>query len=97
MPKKPQHLKALARANKIRFARADIRKQVFNGEITIAGLVTTMPKAIETLEVYKALTWQMRWGRARSLRALQTIGLSEWVTFGNLTPRQKDLLIKKFI
>jgi hypothetical protein len=70
---------------------------VVNSEITIAGLVMTMPEAIENLEVYEVLTWQMRWGRARSLRTLRTIGLSEWVTFGKLTPRQKDLLIKEFI
>ena len=39
----PQHLQALARANKVRLARAELKRQVAEGELSVADVIQPMP------------------------------------------------------
>ncbi|MCW2992624.1 MAG: hypothetical protein JWQ18_119, partial [Conexibacter sp.] len=39
----PQHLRALARANEVRLARAELKRQVADGEINAAHVILECP------------------------------------------------------
>lgn len=93
MTDEPQHLKALASANRIRFERAQVKRDLKSGKITIPELLQDIPEGIESATVYEMLDAMDRWGRVRSRRLLTRLGISEWVTFRNLTGRQKLLLM----
>ena len=39
----PQHMQALARANRVRLARAELKRQVAEGELSVADVVLSCP------------------------------------------------------
>ena len=39
----PQHMRALAQANRVRLARAELKRQVGEGETTVAEIVLECP------------------------------------------------------
>jgi hypothetical protein len=88
----PQHLQALERANKVRLARAEIKRRVASGELSAAEIVRTPPDEVLTMEVAELLTSQRRWGHTRARRFLAGIPLTETKTLGSMTLRQRDTL-----
>lgn len=56
-------------ANQIRCERAHLRRRVKSGQVSLYALLREPPKAIETLPLFKLLTWQHLMGtkRARSI------------------------------
>jgi hypothetical protein len=88
----PQHLQALERANKVRLARAEIKRRVASGELSAADIVRTPPDEVLTMEVAELLTSQRRWGHTRARRFLAGIPLTETKTLGSMTLRQRDTL-----
>ena len=89
----PQHMVAMARANEIRFARADLKRQVRNGDLTVHDVLTTMPYCIASLRVYDLLQWPRRRGHLFAVRALTAAGASEFRTVRDLTRRQRAALL----
>jgi hypothetical protein len=85
----PQHLQALARANEVRLARADLKRRVCEGEISAAEVVLESPWEAETMTVADLLLSQRRWGRTRCRKFLQAIPMSEAKTIGTMTDRQR--------
>src|SRR5215208_6028108 len=45
----PQHMQALAQANKVRLARAELKRQVGDGEISVADVVLDCPWESESM------------------------------------------------
>ena len=45
----PQHMRALARANKVRLARAELKRQVAEGELSVADVILGCPWEAETM------------------------------------------------
>jgi hypothetical protein len=45
----PQHLRALARANEVRLARADLKRRVLDQEVSVAEIVLDPPPAAENM------------------------------------------------
>jgi len=88
----PQHLRALARANEVRLARADLKRRVAVGEITAAEVILSSPWEAETMTVSDLLMSQRRWGHTRCRKFLQCIPVSETKTVGSLTDRQRRAL-----
>jgi hypothetical protein len=88
----PQHMRALERANVVRLARAELKRQIAAQETTVAEVVVTRPWQAERMPVSELLISQKRWGRARAHRLLQSIGLSENKAMGTLTDRQRVVL-----
>ena len=39
----PQHMRALARANEVRLARAELKRRITHGELTVAEVVLDSP------------------------------------------------------
>jgi hypothetical protein len=88
----PQHLRALARANEVRLARAELKRQIADGEISAAHIILECPWEAASMTVSDLLTSQRRWGSTRCRKLLQSIPMSENKTVGSLTERQRRAL-----
>jgi hypothetical protein len=88
----PQHMRALEYANRVRLARAALKRAVGSGEIEAAGVIRACPWEAETMTVSELLRAQRRWGRTRSRKFLLSLALNENRQVGRLTERQRLLL-----
>src|ERR671929_392237 len=85
----PQHMQALAQANKVRLARAELKRQVADGEMSVADVVLGCPWEAESMTISDLLMSQHRWGRTRCRRFLASIPMPENKTIGSMTERQR--------
>lgn len=88
----PQHMRALARANKVRLARAELKRQVTEGELSVADVVLECPWEAESMAISDLLMSQHRWGRTRCRRFLMSVSMTETKTIGTMTERQRRAL-----
>ena len=88
----PQHMRALAEANRVRLARAALKRMVQGGDVDTAEVVRECPWEVETMTVGELLRSQRRWGRTRARKFLFSIAVNENRQLGRLTARQRDLL-----
>jgi hypothetical protein len=88
----PQHMQALARANRVRLARAELKRSIARGEIEAADVVRDCPWETESMTLAELLTSQRRWGRTRARKFLVSLALNENKRLGTLTTRQRALL-----
>jgi hypothetical protein len=86
----PQNMRALARANEVRLARAELKHEVASGERTVADVILEPPDSALTMTVADLLMSQHRWGRTRTRRFLATMPLSETKQVGAMTGRQRQ-------
>ena len=87
-----QHMRALAQANRVRLARAELKRQVAEGETPVADVVLECPWEAESMTISDLLMSQHRWGRTRCRRFLASIPMSETKTIGSMTDRQRRAL-----
>ena len=90
----PQHMQALAHANRVRLARASLKRDVASGAVDAAEIVRECPWEVESMTVGELLRSQRRWGRTQR-KFLFSIALNENRTLGRLTARQRDLLAEE--
>jgi hypothetical protein len=88
----PQHMRALAQANRVRLARAELKRQVAEGEATVSDIILACPWEAESMAIADLLLSQHRWGRTRCRRFLASIPMSETKTIGSMTDRQRRAL-----
>jgi hypothetical protein len=88
----PQHLRALEQANRVRLARAELKRRVAGQATTVADVVLDCPWEAESMALSDLLMSQRRWGRARCRRVLLSLGLPENKQIGTLTDRQRRAL-----
>jgi hypothetical protein len=88
----PQHMQALERANRVRLARAELKRSIGRGEVDISDVIRDCPWETESISLTELLTSQRRGGRTRARKLLQGLALSENKRLGTLTPRQRALL-----
>src|SRR3954447_13811526 len=88
----PQHLRALQQANRVRLARAELKRQVADGERTVGEIVLECPWEAESMTIGDLLQSQHRWGRTRCIKFLAALSMSETKTIGSMTDRQRDAL-----
>ena len=91
-PAGPQHMRALERANKVRLARAELKRRVASGEIGVAEVILECPWEADSMAVADLLTSQRRWGQTRCRKFLAQIPMSERKTVGSMTERQRRTL-----
>jgi hypothetical protein len=84
-----QQLQALRQANRVRLARAELKRKVATGELSVAEIVTDSPWEASGMEIGDLLRSQRRWGAARCRRVLVSVGLAENKQVGTLTDRQR--------
>jgi hypothetical protein len=88
----PQHMRALAQANRVRLARAELKRQVTDGDMIVADVVLSCPWEAESMAIADLLMSQHRWGRTRCRRFLASIPMSETKSIGSMTDRQRRAL-----
>ncbi|MGC9219967.1 MAG: hypothetical protein ACP5H2_01280 [Solirubrobacteraceae bacterium] len=88
----PQRLRALAHANAVRLARAELKRHIADGKLSAAEAILQCPDAVQRWTVAELLMAQRRWGDTRCRKFLERNGLSEIKTVGALTERQRRLL-----
>ena len=91
----PQHMRALARANEVRLARAELKRSVSDGELSAACVILECPMEAESMPIADLLASQRRWGTTRCRKFLAAIPMSETKTIGSLTDRQRRELASK--
>ena len=84
-----QHLQALEYANRVRLARARMKRRIAAGELSAAEVILSCPWQAHSMSISDLLMSQKRWGRTRCRKFLQSIGLLESKTVGSLTQRQR--------
>jgi hypothetical protein len=88
----PQHMQALEHANRIRLARASLKRAVAAGQVDAAEIVKDPPTEVESMSVGELLRSQRRWGRTRARKFLFSLALNENRELGRLTERQRMIL-----
>ncbi|MCW3065271.1 MAG: hypothetical protein JWN32_2443 [Solirubrobacterales bacterium] len=91
----PQHLTALARANRVRLARADLKRKIADGGLTAADVVLDCPWEVESMTVADLLASQRRWGATRCRKLLDQLQIRETRTVESLTQRQRVELAER--
>lgn len=91
-PLQPQHMQALAHANKVRLARAALKRSVAAGEVDAAEIIRDCPPEVVSMSVGELLRSQRRWGRTRARKFLFSLALNENRELGRLTARQRLVL-----
>jgi hypothetical protein len=82
-------MRALAQANRVRLARAELKRRVAEGEVGVAEVVLACPWEAYSMAIGDLLTSQHRWGQTRCRRFLAAIPMSEAKTIGTMTDRQR--------
>jgi hypothetical protein len=92
MTPEPQRLRALDRANKIRLARAALKRRIALGEVSAAEIILSCPEAAVSWPIGDLLMSQRRWGTTRCRKFLARNHLVETKPVGTLTERQRRVL-----
>ena len=85
-----QHLRALEHANRVRLARAEMKRGIAGGRLEVVDVIVDCPWEVESMSISDLLMSQKRWGRARCRRLLTSIGVPENKQLGTLTDRQRS-------
>ena len=84
-----QHLRALEYANRVRLARAGMKRRIASGELSAVEVVLSCPWQAHSMSISDLLISQKRWGRTRCRRLLVSLGVPENKQVGTLTERQR--------
>jgi hypothetical protein len=84
-----QHLRALEYANRVRLARARMKRRIAAGELPAAEIVLSCPWQAHSMSISDLLMSQKRWGRTRCRRLLVSLSVPENKQVGTLTERQR--------
>ena len=87
-----QHLRALEYANRVRLARASLKRRITAGELSAAEVIAACPWEAHSMSVSELLMSQKRWGRTRCRRVLVSLNVPENKQVGTLTERQRIAL-----
>jgi hypothetical protein len=85
-------MRALAEANRVRLARAALKRAIESGDIDAAEVVRECPWEVETMTIGELLRSQRRWGRTRARKFLVALTMNENREIGRLTLRQRAML-----
>ncbi|MFY9487990.1 MAG: hypothetical protein WAP35_04745 [Solirubrobacterales bacterium] len=87
-----QNMRALEQANRIRLARAELKRRIATGDVTVVDVLLEPSEEIEGMELSELLTSQKRWGATRCSKFMDSVGLQETKTIRSLTERQRSAM-----
>jgi hypothetical protein len=87
-----QRIAALRIANAVRRARAELKRQIAQGSVSVLEVLRDPPSAADRCSVKELLMSQRHWGRSKTKRLLAHTEISEAKLVGDLTARQRQLL-----
>jgi hypothetical protein len=85
-------MQALAQANKVRLARAELKRRIAYGDVSAAEIILACPEEAKSWSVGELLMSQRRWGINRCRKFLARNQIGELKPIGKLTDRQRQLL-----
>ena len=88
-----QRMDALQRANDIRTRRAQLKRDLKGGRVTIHALLNAPPEYLETAKVFDMLLAVPKYGRVKVNKILQQCRISPSKTIGGLSERQRTELV----
>ena len=88
-----QRMEALQRANHIRTRRAQLKRDLKGGRISIHELLLNPPDYVETAKVFDMLLAVPKYGRVKVDKILRTCKISPSKTVGGLSERQRNELV----
>jgi hypothetical protein len=91
-----QRMEALTRANEIRVARAQLKRDLKERRIRIEQVIADPPDYVLTAKVYDMLVAVPRLGRVKVGRLLTQCRISQSKTVGGLSERQRTELLDMF-
>jgi hypothetical protein len=91
-----QRMEALKRANDIRVRRAQLKKDLKTGSVSIDDILRQPPEYVSTAKVFDILMAVPKFGRVKAARFLNQCRISQSKTVGGLSERQRAELIGLF-
>ena len=88
-----QRMEALQRANDIRTRRAQLKRDLKGGRVSIHQLLGNPPEYLETAKVFDMLLAVPKYGRVKVNKILQQCRISPSKTIGGLSERQRTELV----
>jgi hypothetical protein len=88
-----QRLDALQRANEVRTRRAQLKKDLKGGRISIHALLEDPPEYVKTAKVVDMLLAVPKYGRVKASKVLSQCRISPSKTIGGLSDRQRNELV----
>ena len=88
-----QRMDALARANQIRIKRAQLKRDLKAGRLSIHTLLLKPPEYLETAKVFDMLLAVPKYGRVKVNKILGQCRISPSKTIGGLSERQRSELV----
>ena len=88
-----QRMDALQRANQIRTRRAQLKRDLKAGRVSIQKLLLEPPDFLETAKVFDMLLAVPKYGRVKANKVLQQCRISPSKTIGGLSERQRTELV----
>jgi len=92
-----QRVEALARANRVRMARAELKRRIAGGHVSAAEVILFQEWEVETMPVADVLMSQRYWGDTRCRRLLLAMGLSASKPIGSMTERQRLAMAERLV
>ena len=84
---------ALRRANEIRVRRAQLKKDLKAGVVSVEEILSDPPSYVETAKVVDILMAVPKFGRVKAARFLNQCRVSQSKTVGGLSERQRAELV----
>jgi hypothetical protein len=91
-----QRMEALKRANDIRVRRAQLKKDLKEGRVSIEAILLDPPEFVSTAKVFDMLMAVPKFGRVKAARLLNQCRISQSKTVGGLSERQRTELVNLF-
>jgi hypothetical protein len=88
-----QRMDALQRANEIRTRRAQLKRDLKGGRVSIHTLLLNPPDYVETAKVFDMLLAVPKYGRVKVNKILAQCRISPSKTIGGLSQRQRTELV----
>ena len=89
-----ERLSALEEANRIRFARADAKRGLKSGEVSLYDMLMEPSEELKGAKVEEILLAVRGMGRVKVTRILREAGVSRSKTLVGLTHGQRDRLLR---
>jgi len=90
-----QRMEALKRANGVRSARAQLKRDLKAGRTTIHEVLSSPPEFVLTAKVFDMLLAVPKYGRVKANRVLKQCKVSPAKTIGGLSERQRTELVER--
>ena len=86
-------MKALRRANEIRTARAQLKRDLRAGKVKIEQLLRDPPEYVESAKAFDMIVAVPKYGRVKANKILTQCRISPSKTIGGLSERQRAELV----